>query len=154
MNYYNNNYSLTVNNLPASNQRLETYRVTQAQDPICSRVINYCKNGWPERKDTDAEVVHYWQERGNLTIHDNLLLYSEETLEKIHQGHQGILRCCSQVRVSVWWPGMSKHIEEFVRQCPTCVNNWTPKHEPLLTTEIPGKSWEPNYSIRTEIGIC
>lgn len=58
-----------VDSLPASKQRIENYRLAQIQDPICSMVINFCKNGWPVRTDKrDPELGCYWQERGNLTL--------------------------------------------------------------------------------------
>ena len=116
--------------LPASQQRLQVYQKTQAADPVCSRVITYCKSGWP-KSCNDPEVKPYWTVKGNLTLHDELLLYGrrivvpkqlqKETVQKIHTGHQGIVRCRLNAVSSVWWPGISKQLEHFVQQCPECV---------------------------------
>jgi transposase InsO family protein len=143
---------MQIDNLPASKGRLEEYHLAQAVDPTCSKVSNYSKNGWPNKGDIDPDIKQYWQEQGNLTIHDNLLLYSGRvvvpkalqkiTLAKIHQGHQGIQRCRLRAKMSVWWPGISKDIEEFVKRCPVCVKNSVPRHEPLLTTKLPDYPWQ------------
>ena len=76
------------------------------------------------QKLNDPELKPYWTIRGNLTLHNELLLYGErivvpkqlqvETLQKIHTGHQGIVRCCLRAATSVWWPGISKDVEAFV----------------------------------------
>ena len=34
--------------LPASHDSLDSYRKAQAEDSICSRLIEYCTSGWPE----------------------------------------------------------------------------------------------------------
>lgn len=41
-----------ISHLPASNQRLETYRQAQSSDPICQQILKYCREGWPD-KTTD-----------------------------------------------------------------------------------------------------
>ena len=65
-----------------------------------------------------------------------------EMLKKIHEGHQGISKCREGARQSVWWPGLSKHIEELVQRCPTCCKEQIQKAEPLLTTPLPTLPWQ------------
>ena len=106
-----------TSNLPASQQRLQVYQKAQAADPICSRVTTHCKSGWPKCCN-DPQLKPYWTARGNLTLHDELLLYGrrlvvpmqlqKETLKKIYTGHP----------TSVWWPGISKELELFIQKCP------------------------------------
>ena len=56
------------------------------------------------------------------------------TLSKIHQGHQGIQKCHLRASISVWWPGVSKHIKDLIEQYPTCVKQYSPHKEPLIPT--------------------
>ena len=83
---------------------------------------------------------------------DGLLLYDacivipkslqKETLQKIHQGHQGIERCRARTRMAVWWLGLSKEIVELVKSCRECTKRFTPKHEPLTPTKLPEYPWQ------------
>ena len=64
--------------------------------------INYCRNGWPKKQHIHSDLKPFWSEHGHLTIGKDLLLYGsfivvpkplqKQTLQKLHQGHQGILR--------------------------------------------------------------
>ena len=64
------------------------------------------------------------------------------TLQKIHNGHQGIQRCHLRISQSVWWPGVSKEIEQFIKSCPTCVKASTPHKEPMMYSALPNYPWE------------
>ena len=89
----------------------------------------------------------YWEAQGDLTIGEDLLLYGgrivvpealqTETLQKLHQGHQGIQRCRLRTQSSVWWPGISRKIKDFVSQCLECCRDAIPTKEPLLPTQLP-----------------
>ena len=65
-----------------------------------------------------------------------------ETLQKIHQGHQGIQRCCLRIKTSVWWPGVSKDIEALVQSCTECQKSATLPREPLIQSPLPNYPWE------------
>jgi len=74
---------LYVAHLPASTERLDEYRRAQAKDHICSSVIKYCRNGWPE-KNIEAAIKPYWKARGELTVDkDNLLLYNKRIVNVV-----------------------------------------------------------------------
>ena len=94
-------------------------------------------------------LKHYWKVQGDLVVHKNLLLYGKrivvpkelqwETLKKLHQGHQGIVRCQERARISVWWPGIG---QDFVQSCPTCVREFSHHPEPLMLTALPDLPWQ------------
>ena len=65
-----------------------------------------------------------------------------QTLYKIHHGHQGINRCLLRSMSSVWWPGVSKAIETYVKNCPHCQKTFTPPREPLMVVPLPKRPWE------------
>ena len=141
-----------ISYLPANEDRLDAYRRAQQEDPICSEVMTYVMQGWPTRNKIKGDLARYWTERGELSTHDNLLLYGSrivvpkklqrETLQKIHQGHQGIQKCRQRVLSSVWWPGVTKNVEEFVKACPDCQRSTPTATEPLLSTPLPNHPWE------------
>ena len=40
--------SIVEYSLPATKQRLNTYREAQGNDPVCKELKEYCHQGWPE----------------------------------------------------------------------------------------------------------
>ena len=141
-----------VSQLPANKDRLESYRSAQATDPTCSTLLTYCREGWPQRNTLKGDLVPYWSAKSELTIHDRLLLFRDrivipkclqrQTLQKIHQGHQGIQRCRERISRAVWWPGVSREIEEYVSKCPECTKNHPQHREPLIPSPLPNHPWE------------
>ena len=136
-----------IAHLPASTQWLGIYGRAQADEPTCSLLLQYCHNGWPEKQSVDPRAKPYWAVRGELTVGDNLLLCGGqivvleilrgETLRKLHEGHQGIVRCRLRAQISVWWPGLSKQLTDLVKRCPECTRKATPNKEPLRPTPYP-----------------
>ena len=122
--------SVLLSTLLTSQDRLDEYQTAQQEDSTCRQLITFCQQGWPDRPHLKGDLSPYWHVRGDLTLHDNLLLYGSRivvpkslqaaTLQKIHNGHQGIQRCRQRTTSSVWWPGVSKHIEQLVKSCPIC----------------------------------
>ena len=47
-----------------------------------------------------------------------------------------------RVSSSVWWPGVSREMENFVQSCPVCQKTTPPNREPLITTPLPSYPWE------------
>ena len=143
---------VVVKSLPATEPRLEEYAKAQRLDPICSQIVEYCQQGWPDKHKIQLQLKPYWKVQGNLTVRQNLLMYGErivvphllqkETLQRIHDGHQGIQRSQLRARTSVWWPGMVSQVKDFVENCSTCVCNFIPHHEPLISTPLPDYPWQ------------
>ena len=46
------------------------------------------------------------------------------------------------VFASVWWPGVSKAIEDFVQSCPVCEKTVIQPREPLVSSSLPNYPWE------------
>ena len=65
-----------------------------------------------------------------------------ETLSKLHEGHQDIVRCRLRAKISVWWPGISKQLTGFIERCPECTRDAKPAREPLIPTSLPSYPWQ------------
>lgn len=143
-----------ISHLPASPETLNRFQKGQHSDSLLTRVKTYCRNGWPDQAPTQRDLRLYWEARGQLTLHGDLLLYDgrvvvpetlrDETLrdETLHGGHQGIQRCRTRARSSVWWPGLSQQIGKFVKNCTVCAKNATPNKEPLMASPLPDYPWQ------------
>ena len=142
-----------VAHLPVSAVRLNDYRKAQATSSICSKVIKFCQEGWPEKKNLQPDIRPYWNARSELTVdQSNLLLHGKrlvipkslqkQTLGKIHSGHQGVQRCRLRANTSVWWPGLSHELENMVKQCHSCARDHNPRKEPMIPPELPQYPWQ------------
>ena len=143
----------TVAHLPASEQRIDELQTAQHSDATCALVMQYCREGWPTKHEVNATIRPYWEARGELTLsRNNLLLYNsrivipasmqQKTLTKLYHGHQGIDRCRQRAKISVWWPGISRHVEDFVRKCQYCAKHAVPRKEPLIPSTLPDYPWQ------------
>ena len=119
---------------------------------VCKQVRQYCLTGWPEKKSVEKSVIPYWHKRSHLSIGNDILLHGsqivvphslrKETLEKIHHGHQGIVRCRLRMKNSVWWPGASTEIAQRVENCAKCAKVATQRKEPLISSPTPDYPWQ------------
>ena len=133
--------------LPARADRLQQFRVAQQQDSTCSQLITFCKQGWPNKSQITGDVLRYWPVRGELSLHDDLLFQGhriviprslrQETLQKIHSGHQGIQRYRLRVSTSVWWPGISQQVEHVIKSCRECAKASVPHVQPMIVSPLP-----------------
>ena len=63
-------------------------------------------------------------------------------LSKIHEGYLGITKCRARARQSIWWPSISKHLEEKVKNCLECSKNQMQQSEPMMPTPLPELPWQ------------
>ena len=67
----------------------------------------------------------------------------KRVLELAHEGHQGIVKTKSMLRIKVWWPGMDKEAERLCRTCHGCqVNSKFSRPEPITRTLPPSGAWQ------------
>ena len=145
--------SITKMSLPATEQRMNVYRQAQEQDPVCAQIREFCKSGWPERKQlVSEELIPYWKVKDSLTTCDQLLFYNsrivvpkalqKETLQRIHMGHLGIEKCKKRTSSSVWWPGVMQQVAQVVQNCQECAKQTKPGKKPLVSTVFPKFPWQ------------
>ncbi|XP_062590681.1 uncharacterized protein K02A2.6-like [Saccostrea cucullata] len=143
-----------IETLPTSESLLEEIRRKLHEDSVLRIIMKYCEEGWPgyEYPSIDLVTRPFWQIREELSICQGLLMRGNrlviptvlraEMLQRIHEGHQGILKCRERVRNSVWWPGINREIEDLVKSCSVCVKNRHDQAEPLRPTKFPDRPWE------------
>jgi hypothetical protein len=63
-------------------------------------------------------------------------------LNKIHEGHLGMVKCKQRARDVLYWPGLARELEEKGSKCQVCSEKQRqqPK-EPLLPHEPPNRPW-------------
>jgi len=66
----------------------------------------------------------------------------KEILERIHDGHQGIVKCQERAKMSVWWKGLSTQLEHLVKSCQNCIKNSRDQAEPMIPNEFPSRPWQ------------
>ena len=138
--------------LPASKSRLDVYRQAQEQDTVCARVRKCCQEGWPSKHTVEPDLWPFWKAQALLTFSDGLLLHGQrivvpqalqqETMQKLHTGHQGVERCRTRARASVWWPGLMTDIQRMVEHCKECAKVSCQRKEPLMPTPLPDFPWQ------------
>ena len=37
-----------------------------------------------------------------------------QVLDKVHEGHQGIVKCRECAKASSWWPGLNREVQDMV----------------------------------------
>ena len=124
-------------------------------------VQHYVMTGWPKYAvKVPDNVKAYYASRHYLTTPNGLILYNgrivvphklrPEILQRIHNGHQGIVKCREHARCSVWWLRIGKDIQKIVSTCKHCQESRpTQKREPLITTPLPSHTCE-----RVAADIC
>ena len=67
----------------------------------------------------------------------------QQVLVIAHEGHVRIVAMKLRLRTKVWWPGIDKDAEQYVRSCHGCqlVGQATPP-ESLMPTELPLSKWQ------------
>ena len=142
-----------VNNWPASPGRLGQIRRATTEDEELQMAIQFTQHGWPKyAQDVPIGLRPLYEARNHLSIAEEVLVYDdrivvpksmrEEILDRIHDGHPGIVKSRERAKMSVWWPGLSGEISTMVERCSHCqIGRSTQRSEPLVTTPLPKRTW-------------
>ena len=141
-------------NLPVSDKKLAELRQESANDSTMVKLSEIIQEGWPNHKQSvPKQVSEYWAFRDELVVTDGLIFKDEtivvpqasrkDILSQIHEGHLGIERSKLRARDLVFWPGMTKQIENMVSNCSTCEElRLSNPREPMIPHEIPQYPWQ------------
>ena len=145
-------FSTVVSHLPATPNHLKALSIAQSEDKFLQQVKMYCKEGWPDRQRFEDKPKPFWFVQNEFSVNNDLLLrgsrivvpelLQQELLGQLHEGHQGIVKSQNRAKISIWWPGISKQLEQFIQKYHTFCKNFQIITEPLITTEVPSRPWE------------
>ena len=143
---------VVVESLPVTERQLQRIKLHQEEDETCRMIVSYCQSEWPEKHKCPAAVHPYYSVASEISVQQGLLMRGgriiippslrQEILGKIHAGHQGITKCRERARQSVWWPRMSKELENLVKNCTECCREQRQRHQPLIPSPLPELTWQ------------
>ena len=151
---------------PVSEEKFEMFKTETLKDPELRVLIQVVMKGWPETvKKCPAETRPYWAVREDLTVVDGVLFKGarivvpssmrKDMLGRIHEAHQGVVRCKQRAREALYWPRMSSQIEELVARCSICNTHAKyQQRQPLQSHDIPNQPWSKVASDLFEIDGC
>lgn len=145
---------VVMSNLPVSEQKLQEIRDETQQDATLKELLRTIRVGWPKRPGQVSDNIReYWNVRDELSEVDGLILKCNrlvipstmrpDILARIHMGHFGMDKCKHRAREAVYWPLITKNIEDMVSRCDICLyhRNAQPK-EPMCPHDIPERPWQ------------
>ncbi|XP_065217466.1 uncharacterized protein K02A2.6-like [Planococcus citri] len=130
-----------------------TLKTRTIEDPILSKVMVYCKNGWPDKKKLPSDSFHtYFEKRDEIKLEDGILMWHDRmiipeklrntVLTRLHETHLGSCSMRSLAKIVIWWPNCDREIEVFVSKCATCQRYQPQEPEtPLNLWTTPNKPW-------------
>ena len=153
--------SMVTSSWPVSDGKLRQIKEETQQDVSLRTAINYTVMGWPTYKqDVMLAARDLFDFRNELSLYDGLLLRGDKTvipysmrkeiLDRIHDGHLGITKCRERANQGVWWPGLSKQIQDCVAMCKLCMQKKPAQQsEPLLPSTLPDSPFQ-----RIGVDLC
>ena len=125
---------------------------------ILQSTIGYTVMGWPRyEQDVPNDIKELFNVRSQLLVIDGVLMYADRIVvptslrsEMLNRINQGITKCFERIKISVWWPEITRDIKRIVAACEHCQSfNPSQPKEPLLTTPLPSQPWE-----KLDINLC
>ena len=106
-------------------------------------------SGFPNQKSALPERLNkFWGIKGHLTIDDDLIVYGcrlfipsalrATMLSRLHEAHQGVSRSQARARLTLYWPGIDKDIENYMQNCCHCQNRLPSNvKQPMINKPVP-----------------
>ena len=119
----------TVSSPPyPENLLLQELRKYADEDQEYQDLKQLITTGFPNQKSSlSASQKKFWGIKDHLTIDDNLNVHGcrlfipanfcATMLNRLHEGHQGVSRFQARARLTLYWPGNDRDIENYVHGC-------------------------------------
>lgn len=146
--------SLVVKNLKFSDKKLSEIKEHIKNDEEMNELIKVMNGGWPQSKSKLNETIKiYFAIRDELFYHDGLIFRNskiiipkplrKEILKKLHLSHLGKEKTKNRAREIMYWPGLSRDIDNMIANCDTCARyaNSNQK-QPIRQHDIPERPWQ------------
>lgn len=142
-----------VSNYLISDERLKQFQHETEIDETLTQLKIYIDNGWPlNHDDIPQTLLPYYNIRLELSILNGLVMKEnrivvptmlrKEMKKLLHAGHLGIVKIKGRARETIYWPGITSHIEEMVKTCDVCQQFQNKQRsESMLAHEIPDTPW-------------
>ena len=86
--------------------------------------------GW---SDCDQLIIEYWNHRDELSFEKGFIFRGQkivipkslraEMLNQMNTGHLGVKKALERAKDSIFWPGMTKAITDYVLSCEICLRH-------------------------------
>lgn len=121
------------------------------EDILLMEVKHQININW--RGKFNEEIRPFYKIRNELTIEDELIMFGsrivvptksrKSILTEMHSTHLGIVKMKSLVRSYVWWPAITKDIENMVNSCAPCyLVRQNPRKEKNVSWPKSKEPWE------------
>ncbi|XP_062557772.1 uncharacterized protein K02A2.6-like [Armigeres subalbatus] len=126
----------------------EEIRTSTNKDTTLQEVIQALEyNNWPKKLQNYKSVANYLTTKDGILVKQGCVVIPEDlrskTLEVAHLGHPMTDKLKSILRKRVWWPGISKDAENWVKSCEVCATTGRPeKPTPMERVFAPKEVWE------------
>ena len=142
-----------VEEVSIADERLHDLKRATAADPTLQKIRLYVENGWPiSRHGITPDVSPYYSFRNELSYQQGLIfkfgrivvpqMLREDLTSQLHSSHLGVEGCLRRACESLYWPGMSTQVRDYVLRCSVCRSYQpTQSKEPLIPHEFPARPW-------------
>ena len=133
-------------------------KMATVQDAVLQGIMETIETGsWSTRPQAiSQEIFRVFKEakdclsvnsERNIILKNNLIVVPESLQDRIiqlaHEGHQGINKTKSLLRLKVWFPYMTAKAESAVKGCVPCQANTNRSNmEPLAMSTLPAGPWQ------------
>lgn len=138
-----------IHSINVSPDRELQIRDETKMDHVLRTLKEVLMQGWPtNKKKLPEEVKSFWKFKNSLILSDGLIFFEErlfipvsmrkEVLSQLHSAHFGMSKTKARAREIVYWPGLSRDIEDMIERCSICQRfSSNQKRDTLKPYEIP-----------------
>ncbi|PAA56643.1 hypothetical protein BOX15_Mlig004385g26 [Macrostomum lignano] len=125
------------------------------EDEVLQAVLQYISGGWPTK--VDSSLKPYFNVRDELFCWNNGQCLGRgeraiiptslrlQVIEEAHEGHPGVVRSKQRCRDTVWFPGIDRQVEDYVKNCTACTlaeKSGKPQQTIVTPIEWPDGPWD------------